>query len=77
MKNIIAVAIVAWTGSGCVHTPIYYKDGATQQEFVQDKYNCEKDARQSGYYGAGIAGAMNMRHFFNECMNAQGWYARN
>ena len=76
MKRIFAAMIIACSLSGCVHTAIYYKAGASQQQFTEDKYGCEKDARQSGYYGGGIVGAMNMRSFFAQCMNAHGWYER-
>jgi hypothetical protein len=37
---------------------------------------CERDLRQSGYYGGGIAGQLNMRDFYNRCMEANGWTAR-
>ena len=74
MKGIFAAAIVVCALSGCAHVPIYHKDGATQQQFAEDKYNCEKDARQSGYFGGGFIGAANMRNFFAQCMNAHGWY---
>jgi hypothetical protein len=49
------------------------KDGAAQQDFATDSYDCEKDARQSGYYGGGLVGAANMQGFFNRCMEAHGW----
>jgi hypothetical protein len=55
---------------------IWDKEGATQQDYNQDHYACEKDARQSGYFGTGIAGAINMRDFFKECMVAHGWTLR-
>jgi len=34
------------------------------------------DARQSGYFGTGIVGAINIRDFFKECMVAHGWTLR-
>jgi hypothetical protein len=58
--------------SGCTSAQ-WTKAGATQQDFATDSYDCEKDARQSGYYGSGLAGAINMQGFFNRCMNAHGW----
>jgi len=51
----------------------WVKEGATQQDFVRDRYACERDVRQSGYYGEGLTGAVNMQGFFNRCMEAQGY----
>ncbi len=52
---------------------IWTKDGATEQDFRTDKYECEKDARQSGYFGGGLVGAANMSGFASRCMEARGW----
>jgi hypothetical protein len=65
------LAIVALTG--CAQK-VWNKPGATQQDFQTDSYACEKDARQSGYFGGGLAGAINFQGFEARCMNAHGWY---
>ena len=52
------------------------RPGATQADFDRDSYACERDARQSGYYGGGLTGAINMQGFFGRCMNAQGYVLR-
>ncbi len=52
---------------------VWTKPGASDQDFATDRYGCERDVRQSGYYGTGLAGAVNMNSFFSECMNAHGW----
>ena len=62
--------------AGCAQ-PVFYKAGATQQDFVGTKYACERDARQSGGFGTGIVGAINQQQFFNRCMEAQGWDVQN
>jgi hypothetical protein len=67
-----ALAIVAVTASGCART-VWNKPGATQQDFAADAYNCERDARQSGYFGRGILGAANFQAFEERCMVAHGW----
>jgi len=61
---------------GCGTPKLWYKDGGSQAEFKQDKYACEKDARQSGYFGGGIAGAINMQNFQSQCMESKGWDLR-
>lgn len=53
----------------------FYKPGASQQEFVTTKYECEKDTRQSNF-GGGLAGALSANNFAVECMHAHGWYEK-
>lgn len=60
---------------GCAQM-IFEKSGVTQQEFSKDKYECERDSRQSGYYGEGLVGALNMQGFFDRCMEARGYTKR-
>ncbi len=56
--------------AGCVTArATWVKQGGTQSEHDRDTYECERDARQSGYF----EGAMNMREFFGRCMAARGW----
>lgn len=54
-------------------TPVWVKDGATQQDFATDSYSCERDMRQSGYYGGGIFAIINAQDFEERCMVAHGW----
>jgi hypothetical protein len=63
---------VAATCAACAPT-VWVRSGASQQDFVTDRYVCERDARQSGYFGGGIVGALNMQDFWRECMLAHGW----
>jgi hypothetical protein len=69
-KLVSVAALVALTG--CAH-PVWIKGGASQQDFATDSYECERDSRQSGYYGSGLAGAVNMQGFMNRCMEARSW----
>lgn len=61
---------------GCASPTIWDKAGATQQDFRVDSYNCEKDTRQSGYFGGGLAASFEMRDFYARCMIARGWTPR-
>jgi hypothetical protein len=56
--------------------PIWDKPGATHTDYDQDSYACEKDTRQSGYFGGGIIGGLNAREFFKRCMAAHGYELR-
>jgi hypothetical protein len=52
---------------------LWDKPGATQQDFATDSYGCERDARQSGYFGGGIIGAINFQNFYERCLVARGY----
>jgi hypothetical protein len=64
--------------SGCVRYGWIhpnYLPGSLQAEqaLKRDGYECEKDMRQSGYFGGGIIGAMNAQEFGERCMQARGY----
>ena len=61
--------------SGCTGE-IWDKQGATQADFDRDSYACEKDTRQSGYFGSGLWAQAAMKDFYDKCMVARGWTAR-
>jgi clan AA aspartic protease (TIGR02281 family) len=75
MEKYVFLAPLALVLVSCGQT-VWVKPGASQQEFTTDRYDCEKDARQSGYFGTGLLGAINMQNFFDNCMNAHGYYAQ-
>lgn len=68
-KTIVIVSLLL---VGCA-TPTYRHPDYTPQKWSQDRYACEKDARQSGYYGSGLVGAINMQSFFDRCLESLGW----
>jgi hypothetical protein len=70
IATLIAVSLVLL--AGCTRM-MWVKPGATDQEFLRDKYECERDARQSGYFGTGVVGATNMTDFAKQCMRARGY----
>jgi hypothetical protein len=72
MKRIIVAGLVALCLAGCAPT-VWRKDGATAQDFNVDSYACEKDVRQSGYFGSGLSASLDMEAFYNKCMVAHGW----
>jgi hypothetical protein len=47
---------------GCAPTR-WTKAGLTEDEFFGKYYECERDARQSGYFGTGLAAAINFSPF--------------
>ncbi len=70
-----AILAVGMVMAGCAPM-MWDRPGATQADFNRDSYACERDSRQSGYYGSGVTGAVNMQGFFGRCMQAQGYVLR-
>ncbi len=69
----IVVAILCCLLAGCASI-VWTKPDFTEEEFRVDRYACERDMRQSGYYGTGLAGALNAQGFFDRCMESKGYY---
>jgi len=72
MRRLIFVGVAVLSVAGCAH-PVWVKPGATQQDYATDTYECERDARMSGYYGSGVVGLVNFEQFQDRCMVARGW----
>ena len=72
MKLLIAAVLTVLTLTACART-VWTRNSFTQQEFDRESYECERDARQSGYFGDGLIGALNMQNFFDRCMVSMGW----
>lgn len=62
--------------TGCAPHLIVEKPGSTLESYRVDQYACEKDARQSGYVNAGIAGQMEMAEFYKTCLRSKGYSVR-
>ena len=81
----VLVAITtACAVSGCA-APEYrwYKSGATQQSFNQDRYQCMQESQQrvssshvNMYGGSSNSSVRINRGLFNACMEARGWELR-
>ena len=70
---ISAVLLLVAGNAGCARF-VWVKPGASQQDFQRDAYECERDMRQSGYFGTGFAAAINAQDFQERCMMARGWF---
>jgi len=71
--RLMLCAIALMVVGGCANNNVWVKPGASQQDFITDRYSCNKDAHQSNF-GSGLAGAIDESNFFGQCMNAHGWY---
>ena len=59
--------------SGCASSYTWEKPGASMDQMNKDFYECEKDMRQSGYFGGGIVGEINAQKFHERCLIAKGY----
>jgi hypothetical protein len=59
--------------AGCAKT-YWTKPGLTPAEWNRDIYECERDMRQSGYFGTGLVGHWNADAFQERCLIAKGYY---
>jgi len=73
MRHILALIAVAGILAACGPRPVWVKSGASQQDHTTDSYQCEKDTRQSQYFGGGLVGTLEMADFAKKCMAAKGW----
>ena len=69
------VLLLAFILVGCAPM-IWDRSGATQDDYNRDSSECEKDARQNGYYGNELFGTMNMMEFLKRCMVSKGYTLR-
>jgi len=81
LKHVGVIACLGFALAGCAKPMIWDKAGATQQEFNKDSYECERDMRQSGYYGQCglVIQAMHQcsyQVFYQHCMVARGYTLR-
>jgi len=72
MGRLLLLLVVGVAMSGCTQT-VWTKSGLTEAEYRTDSYACERDMRQSGYFGTGLAGALNARDFQERCMLSKGY----
>ena len=72
MKRLVILLAVVSLLFGCAR-PVWVHPEYTPEKWKKDSYECERDARQSHYFGTGITGSINMQNFFNRCLESKGW----
>ena len=72
MKTQIAIAIALLGLSGCTQYR-WTHPNFTQASWHRDTYECEKDMRQSAYFGTGLVGQLNAADFQERCLQARGY----
>jgi hypothetical protein len=73
VTRIVGTMLAGLLLSACAPRVMWTKDNWNEAEARGDFYECERDARQSGYFGAGIAGGLNMVEFQKRCLRAKGY----
>lgn len=72
--KIVGTMLAALMLSACATTRMMWtKPNWNEDEARRDFYECERDARQSGYFGTGIIGAQNIGEFQKRCLRAKGY----
>jgi hypothetical protein len=74
MKYAQQIALLCLLFVGCAQYIWKHPEHSDQARFNRDAYECERDMRQSGYYGGGIVGQINAQGFAERCMFARGYY---
>jgi hypothetical protein len=74
MKNHIILLLFLLDIFGCAPGYHWAKPDATQQEFVKDSYECERDVEERAYFGRGFMGNLTMQKFFDRCLLAGRYY---
>jgi hypothetical protein len=54
VREMLLATLALCLGVSACAQRVWNKPGATQQDFATDSYACERDARQSGYFGGGL-----------------------
>jgi hypothetical protein len=74
------VALVIASGCAQQAEKVWFKSGATQEIFAQDRYRCIQEARTpysntyvNPYAGASVSDVRTDWTVFNACMEAKGW----
>lgn len=70
-KSLFLLALCLSVGA-CTHAT-WVRKGATDADLQRDQYACEKDARQSSYFGGRYYFDINFQAFQNRCMRSKGW----
>ena len=73
MRNLLLLSSFLFF-TGCSTYVWLHPEHNDAARFNRDSYECERDMRQSGYYGTGIVGAINAQEFGERCMIARGYY---
>jgi hypothetical protein len=71
--SLVVVLLPLLAAAACGPRMMWTKPNWNEQEARRDFYECERDARQSGYFGTGYAGAANMVEFQKRCLRAKGY----
>lgn len=85
---IVGMAVLVTLG-GCATQPtaqvapqpqlMWYKTGATQQDFLRDRYSCTQEAQVLPQNPALLSSSYHLARslaLFTQCMNARGWEQR-
>lgn len=70
MRGLVAI-VFCLALAGC--QTFWTKPGFNEADWNRDRYECDRDMRQSGYFGTGLLGELNAQSFFESCLVAKGY----
>jgi len=68
----VAILLLLIVVSGCTQYR-WTHPSFTESAWRRDTYECERDMRQSAYFGGGIGGAIAAANFQERCLQARGY----
>jgi len=68
MKNIVAIVAVGVLLAACANKAVWYRDGATQQDFYMDQGQCKAQG-----FSVASGSLLQAAMVFNSCMQGKGW----
>lgn len=74
MRTYLTIAALAAL-TGCVHHA-WFKDGATEQDFIQARARCNMGVANTPVGVNGFDSMARQSSYFNNCMVADGWSLR-
>jgi hypothetical protein len=72
MAKILAMVAVGMLLAACAQQKVWYRDGATQQDFYMDQGQCKAQG-----FSVASGNMVQAAMVFNSCMQGKGWYLTN
>ena len=69
MKKLLGIVAVGMLLAACANKPVWYRDGATQQDFYMDQGQCKAQG-----FSVASGNLVQAAMVFNSCMQGKGWY---
>jgi len=72
MKRATTIGLAMFWLGGCTQYQWTHPNWS-EATWNKDSYECERDMRQSAYFGGGLVGQANAQQFQERCLRARGY----